>query len=75
MPRVLAFVARREHELGGPCVTKLLAVAYEHVQNGDLGAFRGFGLVVAVVGVVARGKEAQVSPATLTGERADSLRI
>ena len=75
VPSVLAFLARREHELSGPCVTKLLAVAYEHVQNGYLVAFRVFGLVVVVVVVVTRGKEAQVSPSALTCEGAYSLRV
>jgi hypothetical protein len=72
---ILALVARREHQLGGPRVAQPLPVAYEHVEDRDLVAFPGFGVVVAVVGVVLRGEQAQASPAALVGEGPDPLGI
>jgi hypothetical protein len=45
-------VSRRVHELRGPRVAELVAVADEHVQNRHLLAFRGLRVVVTVVGVL-----------------------
>ena len=75
MARVLALVARREHELRGPRVTELVAVAHEHVEDRDLLALHCLGVVVAVVTVFLRGEKPQVSPGALPGEGADPLGI
>jgi hypothetical protein len=52
-----------------------LAVAHEHVQDRHQLAPRPLAVVVAVIGVVARGEEPQASPAALLGEGADPLGI
>src|SRR5205085_12550075 len=72
---VLALIARREHELRGPRVTELVAVAHEHVEDRDLLSLHYLGVVVAVVTVVLRGEKPQVSPGALPGEGADPLGI
>jgi hypothetical protein len=70
-----AFVPGREHQLGRPPVPEPAAIAREHVQDRDLLTLGRFRLVVAVVGVVPRGQQAQTAPAPLAGEAGDPGRI
>jgi hypothetical protein len=48
MTGVLALVSRREHELCGPRVAELAAVAYEHVQDRDLLTLGRLGLFTPI---------------------------
>ncbi len=75
MAGLFAFVPGREHQLSRPSVAEPVTLAREHVQDRALLAIRAFRVVVAVVGVAARGQQPQMAPAAFVGEVADPSRV
>ncbi|HEV2936396.1 MAG TPA: SDR family oxidoreductase [Streptosporangiaceae bacterium] len=71
----LAVVAGGKHQLGRPSVTEPVGVAREHVQDRGLLAVWPFRAVVAVVAVVPRGQQPQMTPAAFTCEVPDPGRV
>jgi hypothetical protein len=71
--RLHALLARSEHQLGRPGVPDPGAVAAEDVEDRQLRALGRLGVVVAVVGVVARGEQPQAAPPALLREGPDPL--